>query len=129
MSASLVERSRALHEEIEQYQSEAVRLLKAPPKTHKDTVIQNLVVYGMLQKTCDTAARLADTYDDVDGARREEVTSIGGTGPALYSAFYNRLRETKEYHKKFPDAMADDNVGPCESDYYPSVKYLLAILS
>ncbi|KAH3766311.1 splicing factor SF3a60 [Pelomyxa schiedti] len=123
MSGSLVERTRGLHETLERYQAEVVRLLKETPRTYRDTVDVNGVVAHLLKGTCDSAQRLAASYDDVDGARREEIASIGGAGPALYSAFYNRLREIKEYHKRFPTAMADDNVGPCDLDYTPNVQF------
>lgn len=41
-------------------------------------------------------------YDDEDGARKEEIDAIGGEDKA-FSRFYDRLKEVREYHRRFPN--------------------------
>ena len=39
-------------------------------------------------------------YEDSDGVRKEEIEALGG-GSNVFSAFYDRLKETRDYHKQF----------------------------
>jgi hypothetical protein len=36
-------------------------------------------------------------------SRKEEINIIGGANQNAFSTFYDRLREIKEYHRKFPN--------------------------
>jgi splicing factor 3A subunit 3 len=56
----------------------------------------------------DSAKKLMNLYEDKDGTRREEITQIQGQGPNLFSVFYDRLRDIKEYHKKYPESDITD---------------------
>lgn len=42
-------------------------------------------------------------YDDEEGARKAEIAQLGGQN--VFSAFYERLKEVRDYHRKFPDTM------------------------
>lgn len=41
-------------------------------------------------------------YEDEDKARKEEIESLGGEDQ-VFSKFYDRLKEVREYHRKFPN--------------------------
>jgi len=43
----------------------------------------------------------------VTGYEKEEINSISGQGLGLYSLYYDRLKELKEYHRKFPNLMPE----------------------
>ncbi|KAJ0235244.1 Splicing factor SF3a60 [Hirschfeldia incana] len=46
-----------------------------------------------------------ETYEDKDGAWDDEFAALGGetgTGINVYTAFYDRLKEIREYHRKYP---------------------------
>ena len=45
--------------------------------------------------------RLRAAYEDADGARAEEIAALGGAGEEAYGAFYDRLKETREYHRAY----------------------------
>eukprot|EP00899_Mesostigma_viride_P026672 jgi/Mesvir1/718/Mv17326-RA.2 len=51
-------------------------------------------------------ARQVVIYDDEDGARRDEIALLGGKG--VFSSFYDRLRELKDYHRRHPSAVTPD---------------------
>jgi splicing factor 3A subunit 3 len=41
-------------------------------------------------------------YEDDDDARREEIAALAGVGGNPFGAFYERLREVRDYYKRFP---------------------------
>lgn len=107
MSSTLLEQTRAAHEEVERLQRSLIDEMKRAPKTHKDNVIQSHKVNTTLDRIVDASARLERIYEDKDGSRKEEIASMGGTGPSLYSLFYERLREIKDYHRRYPGVQAE----------------------
>ena len=44
---------------------------------------------------------MLEIMDDKDGARREELASM--SGKEVFNTFYDRLKDIREYHRKFPD--------------------------
>jgi len=107
MSSTLLEQTRATHEEIERLQRGLIEEMKRAPKTQKDNVIQSHKVNKTLDRIADASKRLEHVYEDKDGSRKEEIAAIGGTGPSLYSLFYERLREIKDYHRRYPNVQAE----------------------
>jgi len=108
MSATIFELTRSLHEDIERFTQGIKDELDYQPRNFKENVFQTHRVHKYLDGIQDSAKKLASTYEDKDGARREELTAITGQGPNIFSTFYDRLRETKEYHRKFPEAGKKD---------------------
>lgn len=41
-------------------------------------------------------------YEDEDGARKEEIAALANKDNP-FAAFYDRLKETREYHRRFPN--------------------------
>jgi splicing factor 3A subunit 3 len=107
MSSTLLEQTRATHEEIERLQRALIEEMKRVPKTPKDNVMQSHKVNNTLERIADASKRLEKIYEDKDGSRKEEIASIGGTGPSLYSLFYDRLREIKDYHRRYPNVQVE----------------------
>eukprot|EP01121_Diplochlamys_sp_Union-15-3_P021040 TRINITY_DN8401_c0_g1_i1.p1 TRINITY_DN8401_c0_g1~~TRINITY_DN8401_c0_g1_i1.p1 ORF type:complete len:477 (-),score=93.97 TRINITY_DN8401_c0_g1_i1:58-1434(-) len=99
---SLLERSRALHEDIELFERAIVKVMTEDVKTHKDNIIQAHAVKEFVDKIIDRNNKLVTIYEDKTGELKEEVTTMGGAGPNLFSLFYEKLRELKDYHRKFP---------------------------
>ncbi|GAM22796.1 hypothetical protein SAMD00019534_059710, partial [Acytostelium subglobosum LB1] len=121
MSSTLLERTRALHEAIERYELMIVAEQSEEPKTMRDNVMLSHRVNHYLEQSVNCANDLAKIYQDEDQTRQNELSSIAGQGLATFSAFYDRLREVKEYHRKFP-ALEVDRVGT--SLYYtPNVTF------
>jgi len=42
-----------------------------------------------------------EIMDDKDGSRREELGAM--SGKEVFNSFYDRLKDIREYHRKFPD--------------------------
>lgn len=108
-----------------------VKDYKQETKTHRQQLMQNHRVRKRLDKMqecanklvrarCFALARSASrvcgiganhviplcsqmkVYEDDDNARREEISSLGGPLSTVFGKFYERLREAKDYHRRFP---------------------------
>jgi splicing factor 3A subunit 3 len=101
--ASVLERTRALHEDIEKAEQQICDILAQEPKTHRERLCQQHQVAYLLDNIRLRQKELQAKYADEDHSRKEEINGIAGDGPALFSLFYDKLKETKEYHRKFPD--------------------------
>jgi splicing factor 3A subunit 3 len=103
MVATLLELARSTHEDIERFQQAILEELDYQPKNFKENVLQSNKVKMYLDNISQSVDKLIEIYEDKDGLRKEEINALSGTGPNLYSIFYERLREVKEYHRKFPN--------------------------
>lgn len=82
-----------------------VKELAEEAKTHRVKVAKQHRVKAMTDKVIDTSAKLTTIYKDDDHGRRDEIAVFGGKGEDgrdAYSAFYDRLRDLREYHRRFP---------------------------
>jgi len=103
MESTVLDRTRAHHEDIELFERAVVEVMIDEPKTAKDNVYTSHYVNVFTEKIMDRCKKLMDIYDDNDGSRQKEISSIVGQGQALYHIFYDKLREIKEYHRKYPN--------------------------
>ncbi|KAJ7546379.1 hypothetical protein O6H91_08G037900 [Diphasiastrum complanatum] len=112
MSATLLEQARAAHEEIERLERLVVKELQKEAKTHKERLHQNHRVKNMVDSIVDTTERLANIYEDNDNSRRDEIAALGGQTTSgqnnVFSAFYDRLKEIRDYHRRHPNARVVD---------------------
>eukprot|EP00009_Paramoeba_aestuarina_P002582 CAMPEP_0201512980 /NCGR_PEP_ID=MMETSP0161_2-20130828/5127_1 /ASSEMBLY_ACC=CAM_ASM_000251 /TAXON_ID=180227 /ORGANISM="Neoparamoeba aestuarina, Strain SoJaBio B1-5/56/2" /LENGTH=482 /DNA_ID=CAMNT_0047909023 /DNA_START=80 /DNA_END=1528 /DNA_ORIENTATION=+ len=99
----VIERIRSLHEDIERAEHKISDLLLDEPKGHKERLTTQHQIAHLLSFIRERQEELASRYADEDQSKKEETNSIVGEGPALFSAFYDRLKETRDYHRKFPD--------------------------
>ncbi|KAK9933441.1 hypothetical protein M0R45_020639 [Rubus argutus] len=52
-----------------------------------------------------------EIYEDNDNAKEDEIAAVGGqtaTGTNVFSAFYDRLKEIREYHRRHVAALVVD---------------------
>lgn len=77
----------------------------------KDRLYQSHRVRNMIEQIISTTDKLVDVYEDKDNARKDEIAALGGqtaTGTNVFSAFYDRLKEIREYHRRHPAARVVD---------------------
>ncbi|XP_052199758.1 splicing factor SF3a60 homolog [Diospyros lotus] len=111
MSSTLLEVTRAGHEEVERLERLIVKDLQNEPPTAKDRLFQSHRVRNMIHQISSTTLKLVETYEDKDNGRRDEIAALGGqtaTGTNVFSAFYDRLKEIREYHRRHPAARVID---------------------
>ncbi|MBA0859552.1 hypothetical protein Goshw_008212, partial [Gossypium schwendimanii] len=107
MSSTLLEVTRAAHEDVEQLERLMVKDLQNDPPTAKDKLYQSHRVRNNIDTIISTTEKLIEIYEDKDNARKDEIAALGGqtaTGINVFSAFYDRLKEIREYHRKHPAA-------------------------
>ncbi|XP_022890360.1 splicing factor SF3a60 homolog [Olea europaea var. sylvestris] len=111
MSSTLLEVTRASHEEVERLERLIVKDLQNEPPTNKDRLHQSHRVRNMIEQITSSTNKLIEIYEDKDGARKDEIAALGGqtaTGTNVFSAFYDRLKEIREYHRRHPAARVLD---------------------
>ncbi|EGC38246.1 hypothetical protein DICPUDRAFT_28986 [Dictyostelium purpureum] len=121
MSSTLLEKTRNLHENVERYELLIENEMKNEPKTTKERVLQSHRVNHYLNSSIECSKQLLNIYTDNDRSRKDELTSISGFGTELFSSFYEKLREIKEYHRKFPNIKEERNNEPLI--YIPNVPF------
>jgi len=108
MAGTLLEQTRSLHEDIERLEYAAVQFLLEEPKTHKDSINQTHMVNQALTQIIEKKDKLLHIYKDADNSRRDDADALTGQAGQAFPFFYERLREIKDYHRKFPDVQIGD---------------------
>ncbi|GMH08904.1 hypothetical protein Nepgr_010744 [Nepenthes gracilis] len=111
MSSTLLELTRGSHEEVERLERFIVKELQSEPANNKDRLLQSHRVRNMIEQIITSTEKLIDVYEDKDNARKDEIAALGGqtaTATNVFSAFYDRLKEIREYHRRHPAARVVD---------------------
>lgn len=116
MASTLVEQTRLLHQDIEVHRTHVVDDLLEETKTNKERILQEHRMKMRLDQIQSSGERLLELYDDVDKARENELTDMSGEN--VFSTFYDRLKQIREYHRKFPDQQEDEDY-----EMKPKVKF------
>lgn len=98
MASTLLEQTRAAHEDMERLERLIVTELRGDAKTHKEKLYQSHKVRRMLDVMQTRAEKLSSIYEDKDESRREDIAALRGEN--AFSNFYDRLKEVREYHRK-----------------------------
>jgi len=104
---SVLESSRSKHEDIDRFQRVIRDQLDFTPKTFKDSVQQSHVIDEYLNKIVSTKDQLVQIYEDEDSSRKDELSGMLGTGPQIYSVFYDKVKELRNYYRQFPSVQPD----------------------
>jgi len=102
MAATVLEQMRCTHEDLERLEEEMAKWLVDEPKNQREVVDRSHRVALLLDIHAKKRQDLLVLYEDKDGAKADEAAAMAGSGQAAFSAFYERLREAKEYHRKYP---------------------------
>ncbi|KAG0461244.1 hypothetical protein HPP92_021180 [Vanilla planifolia] len=111
MSSTLLEVTRSSHEDVERLERLVVKELQREVTSNRDRLLQNHRVRNMIDAIVGTTHKLVDIYEDKDNARKDEIAALGGqtaSGTNVFSAFYDRLKEIREYHRRHPLARVID---------------------
>lgn len=110
MSSTLLEVTRASHEEVERLERLIVKDLQNEPNSNRERLFQNHRVRNMIETITSTTQNLVEIYEDKDNARKDEIALLGGqtANGNVFSVFYDRLKEIREYHRRHPNARVID---------------------
>ncbi|KAJ0525720.1 putative splicing factor SF3a60 binding domain, SF3A3 domain, splicing factor 3A subunit 3 [Helianthus annuus] len=103
MSWTFLELTRAAHEDVERFETLIVKDLQNEPASNKARLYQTHRIRYMIDQITSTTHKLVEIYEDKDNARKDEIAALGGqitaTGTNVFSAFYDRLKEIRGYHR------------------------------
>ncbi|KAG1367555.1 hypothetical protein COCNU_14G000230 [Cocos nucifera] len=109
MSSTLLEVTRAAHEDVERLERLVVKELQKEPANNRERLFQNHRVRHMIDLIRTTTDKLVEIYEDKDNARKDEIAALGAGGPNnCFPAFYDRLKEIRDYHRRHPAARVVD---------------------
>jgi splicing factor 3A subunit 3 len=101
MSSTLLEQARSLHEDLEVLEKAMYKELgdvSTATKRRADEIARDQVVATMLDSHTKRSRQLAQLYNDNDGARRDELTAMTGSG--VFTAFYDQARAARASHAR-----------------------------
>jgi len=89
------------HEWIEHYENAVIEQLEKKPKTNKEKVYQQHRIDNLLGSIAEQSEDLKNFYNDDEKVFKEELQEMRGRD--FFASFYSKLRETREYHMKYPN--------------------------
>lgn len=101
---TLLEQQRRYHEERERLIDAQVKEMLHKKSTNREQINSDHRLRLLLDRYMECTANLKELYEDRDGLRKEEITSL--SGPNEFSEFYSRLRTIKEFHRKHPNEIS-----------------------
>lgn len=102
---TVIERQRRQHEECERVESALVDELLLKKQTQRDQINSDHRGRGLLERYLVCNDSLLTLYEDKDGMRKEEIAAL--SGPNEFAEFYSRLRTIKDYHRRYPNEVAE----------------------
>eukprot|EP00911_Craspedida_sp_UC1_P002314 UC1_evm1s1745 len=112
---SILEQQRLWHEEIERLLDASIDIYTVGGRTQANQVQAEHHVRRLADRIVGRSQQLLDIYADADGSRGREMAAIAG--PDEMGAFYERLAAVREYHKRYPDEIAE----PMQIEMLPSM--------
>ncbi|CAE7467997.1 ATO [Symbiodinium sp. CCMP2592] len=106
MSFSVLEQLRSSHEDIENIEKAMSMVLMDKHKNSKVAVSCEHALKYLVEATqlkCKTAI---DIYQDKDGMRTDDINALAGQradkkGGDVWTSFYDKVKEVKDYHRRF----------------------------
>ncbi|KAI3855098.1 hypothetical protein MKX03_018492 [Papaver bracteatum] len=112
MASTLLEVTRSKHEQVERFERLIIKDFENEPTSDRERLFQDHRVRNMIEAITSSTEKLIEIYQDNDNARKDEIAELGGqtaagTGiKAALNAFYDGLKEIREYHKRHPSSRA-----------------------
>ncbi|KAG8097958.1 hypothetical protein GUJ93_ZPchr0013g37249 [Zizania palustris] len=116
MASTVLEATRAKHEDLERLERLAVRELQREPANARDRLYQSHRVRHMLDLVVSTSGKLVEIYEDKDNARKDEISNhiSSQVQTEIFPKFYDRLKEIRDYHRRNPSARFVSETGDFE---------------
>ena len=90
-------------------------------RQHRERVKQGHRVSILLDKVVERSGVGVSLSEDKDGARKAEIQAIQGT--AVFSSFYDRLRDLRDYHRRFPHIQVQNQPDETADELQPNVQF------
>jgi len=105
MSASVLETLRCAHEDMETIEKAASRILLEKHHQPKMAVACDQSIKYLIDRSTDQAQVALDIYADKDGIRTDDINLLAGQrgnkAGDVWTNFYDKVKEVKDYHRRF----------------------------
>lgn len=121
---SIIEQLRSAQEDIENLERASVKALFLKSQNPKYVVLADFMIKEFLEEIQSKSVKALKIYQDEDGLKKSELqvlegfrdaeNSTGNKSLDVWSNFYDRIKEVKDYHDRFtaygtPAENHDDN--------------------
>lgn len=106
MSFSVLEQLRSSHEDIENIEKAMSMVLMDKHKNSKAAVSCEHALKYLVEATQLKCKMAIDIYQDKDGMRTDDINALAGQradkkGGDVWTSFYDKVKEVKDYHRRF----------------------------
>lgn len=106
MSFSVLEQLRSAHEDIENVEKAMSMVLLDKQKNTKVPVSCEHALKHLVETTQLKCSTAIDIYQDKDGMRTDDINALAGQsgtkkGGDVWTSFYDKVKEVKDYHRRF----------------------------
>ncbi|DBB14656.1 hypothetical protein WJX82_004178 [Trebouxia sp. C0006] len=122
MATTVLEQTRAGHEEAEHLERLIVKDFRNELKGHKERLHQSHRVRNMLDIMQEQAKKLADIYQDEDDSRKDDIASLK-VDQGDFKVFYDRVRDLKDYYRNRPIEVTEAENDELASREEPRVEF------
>eukprot|EP00743_Colponemidia_sp_Colp-15_P002043 GILK01002217.1.p1 GENE.GILK01002217.1~~GILK01002217.1.p1 ORF type:complete len:527 (+),score=101.66 GILK01002217.1:73-1653(+) len=116
MSSAVLELARSSQEEIENIEKAIAKALAKKADKPKDSLLYDHAISKLLTQAQARSKDALDIYADEDNARKEELailaglqSTIPGRPADVWTNFYDRVRDIKEYHRRFAGQLPESH--------------------
>jgi hypothetical protein len=101
---SLLEQLRQAQEDMEHVEKAVSKVLLEKEKLPGMGASADHAAVDLTKQARDIAEQALLIYKDEDKARKEEISFLAGTTSDVWTNFYEKIKETKDYYRKHADA-------------------------
>jgi len=101
-----LEQLRSAHEDIENIEKAMSMVLMDKHLNQKQSVSCDHALKYLVEQTQNKSKTAADIYQDKDGMRSDDINALAGQrsdkkGGDVWTSFYDKVKEVKDYHRRF----------------------------
>eukprot|EP00357_Protocruzia_adherens_P006402 CAMPEP_0115018224 /NCGR_PEP_ID=MMETSP0216-20121206/28655_1 /TAXON_ID=223996 /ORGANISM="Protocruzia adherens, Strain Boccale" /LENGTH=490 /DNA_ID=CAMNT_0002389331 /DNA_START=18 /DNA_END=1490 /DNA_ORIENTATION=- len=108
MSATYLEKLRQALEDRENLEKAVSRTFLYKQDNPKESVFANHMAANLIERVGASSSKAAEYFDDPKGLRQQELADGTESNREMWRTFYEKIREIKEYNRKFPQESLPD---------------------
>ena len=119
-----LENIRSMHEDIERLEFCSAKVMTPIPKSHKETLFQQHVVYEMREKIIEKKRKLNEIYSQNNNPEmKKKIEQFKGKGILAFESFFNKMKELKEFYEENSNLPTNQSYLEMENPKMPQVNF------